>query len=317
MTPEESLGPEGAAASSLNGRVVFLLASRDTGAERLSAALDHIPGFAAAVPTHLFSTGVEEVLDHWVVSTLANAPVGYFGMVEAQELLLAARLLADAPLAAVRAARNADRVVEYSPDHISQASTIAALYPDAHLVHVVRDGRQVAARLASPAHPNRHRVGGGPHGRPARQLRGWRARDAARRWCDDQRAVLAVRHPNLHVVRIEDVLDDPSSTLSWLSTEIGVAPTSEGLESAVAAFGARERPPEPRAARPAAMVELLGADLLAHYGYDTVGAMQPWHAAARIELGLQSSIEGGRRRAIEVAARLTGYAQDGFGEESR
>src|SRR5436305_14648778 len=116
-------------------------------------------------------------------------------MTDVQTLLRETRRLADAPYEAFLRQTGAERVIEYSPGHISVADEVAGLYPDACLVQVVRDGRQVAARLSSP--PNESSP-----------------REASKRWLDEQRLVLGLEHPYLYDLRVEDLLWDPGQLLS-------------------------------------------------------------------------------------------------------
>ena len=115
-----------AAASLLHGRLVFLLATRETQAERLLTALGSLPGVVVApVPTHLFSEGIDELLDHWRTGLAPNQGLEVFA--GEQRVLLAVRRLADAVLGAIPGSATATRIVEYSPDHITGTKTIASL----------------------------------------------------------------------------------------------------------------------------------------------------------------------------------------------
>ena len=117
--------------------------------------------------------------------------------------------------------------------------------------------------------------------------------------------MLAVDHPNVHVVRMEDVLLDPHTALLRLATALRVEVRASELESAIAALGSRHPTPDPGAVRPGAMVELLGPDLLSHYGYDRIDAARTAQLAARLELGMEDSIERGRQEALRLAARIS------------
>ena len=249
----------------MHGRVIFLLATPESGAEQVLAALDCLGGVAAApVPTHVFSQGVESLLDTWISRT--KEALG--DKADDARFFADVRQLADAPLAARLAATGAERVVEYSHDHIRLIGPMMVLYPDAQFVHVVRDGRQVVANLASP-------------------LLGWAPFEAARRWCDDQRAAIALwEQPNLHVVRIEDLRADPGEVLAELAGRIGLEPSSEDLASAADVLGDGERPlptdPKPRYAN---LVDVLGSDVLSACGYETAEPTRARRWAAQAELG--------------------------------
>src|SRR3954451_7082356 len=154
------------AESAVQGRAIFLLATPESGAEQVLAALDCLAGVAPApVPTHVFSQGVETILDTW----LSRTKEALGDKADDARFFADVRTLADTPLVARLATTGAERVVEYSHDHIRLVGPMMVLYPDAQFVHVIRDGRTVLANPASPL------LGGAPF-------------EAARRWCDDQRA---------------------------------------------------------------------------------------------------------------------------------
>jgi hypothetical protein len=177
------------------------------------------------------------------------------------------RALADTPLAARLADAGADRIVEYSHDHIGLVGPMMVLYPDAQFVHVVRDGRQVVANLASP-------------------LLGWAPFEAARRWCDDQRAVIELwDEANLHAVRIEDLRDDPVNGVRDLAARLGIEPSTEGLASAARVLGDGTRPlPHGPVGRSTKLVDVLGSDVLSACGYEpsTPTRTERWVAQAQL-----------------------------------
>jgi hypothetical protein len=232
----------------VQGRAIFLLATPESGAEQVLAALDCFTGVAAApVPTHVFSQGVESLLDTW----LSRTKEALGDKADDARFFADVRQLADAPLAARLAATGADRVVEYSHDHIRLAGPMMVLYPDAQFVHVIRDGRQVVANLASP-------------------LLSWAPFEAARRWCDDQRAAIALwEQSNLHAVRIEDLRDEPTDGLAELATQLGLQPSTADLRAAadVLGGGGQLLPHDP-SERYASLVDVLGPDVLTACGYE-------------------------------------------------
>jgi hypothetical protein len=274
--------------SPVQGRVVFLLATPESGAEQVLAALDCLSGVATAVPTHVFSQGVESVLDTW----LSRTKEALGDKADDARFFGAVRALADAPLATRLEAVGADRVVEYSHDHIRLVGPMMVLYPDAQFVHVVRDGRQVVANLTSP-------------------LLGWAPFEAARRWCDDQRAVIELwEQPNLHAVRLEDLRADPASALTELVTSVGLEASPGDIAAAAAALGGGDHPlPDDPADRAAALVDVLGPDVLEACGYQPsqpTGARR-WVAQAQL------SSAGEIGWAVLGAARRFRAAQRGDG----
>ena len=253
MTGERASGP----------RVIFVLATPESGGERLARALGCLDGTAAMpVATNLFSQGIGSLLEVW--TGRMRESLGEYA--DDGRFLADVRSLADAPLAAWALRSGCEHVVEYSPDHIAYASLIAAVYPDAGFVHLVRDGRQVAESLASP-------------------LRGWAPGVAARRWHDDQQAVAGISDTvGVHTVRIEDVLSKPEYYVRGLAERLGIDADDEGVERATGILGT-STPPPVRTGRVATMVEVLGSDLLGALGYEVEPVSPARRVAAQLELG--------------------------------
>ena len=243
---------------------VFVLATPETGAEWLLRALGCLPGVTCApVPTHVFSQGIGALLDTW--ATGIRDAMGERANLES--FLDGVRRLADAPLAAWRRSQGADWVAEYSPDHIGHAGALARVYPDAHFVHLVRDGRQVARSLSSP-------------------LLDWSPPRAAWRWCDDQRAVAALGEDvKVHTVRLEDLLRDPTYYLDGLASRLGIDAGAAAVGEAAARLGSGKRAaPAVPVGRVGQLVDVLGGDLLVALGYEVDRASAVRRLLARAEL---------------------------------
>src|SRR5436190_13716613 len=113
-------------------------------------------------------------------------------------------------------------VIEKTPGHVHDLAAIAACYPDVHVVHLVRDGRDVARSLAEFEHG-------------ATSIRG-----AAQAWVDAieaaDRAAPRLRH--FREVRYEDLLADPvegvGDLLAWLGLRV-----DDTVRAAVGAAGTR------------------------------------------------------------------------------
>jgi hypothetical protein len=258
--------------STLAGRVIFVLATPETGADWLVRALDHLPGVTAApVPTHLASQGIDTLLDTW------DARISYAmgDRADAELFLDQVRVLADAPLAAWRRRQGAERVVEHSPDHISHALALTSVYPDASFVHLVRDGRQVVSSLASP-------------------LLAWPPWLAARRWCDDQRAVAALDNVSVHTVRVEDLFRDPAYYVGGLASRLDIDADSTSLQSVVDLFGSGDR------SMPSVSTGRVGT---LGYEVDAPSPLRRW--AAQVELGpigeVAWTVRGATRRFLTAA----------------
>ena len=281
--PRPYLDPEDVPESALAHRVVFLVATPRTGAERVLRALGCLPGVVAApVPTHLFEHGMRRVFEKWVIGGDTGRPQGMALVANDADWVLAARLLADTPLAALLSkSDDAELVVEYSPTHAANAELMTHLYPDASVLHIVADGRRVATRMSS--------------GLPERVT----PFAAAKRWCDEQRAVMECGHPALSVLRVEDIAADPKGAAAQLASIFGIDP-GPALDDAT-----RELEPLAHAApelptgRAAGLVEAMGTDLLSAFGYPTGQRGAAAMATARVDL----AVTRGREKTHALALR--------------
>lgn len=233
---------------------VFVLGGRDSGAREIAMALGQLPGAVVAMPdgSHLLSQGIAPVVGNFDVG-LDN---GLNALVDRSTLMSAVRALADDLLTSP--APEGSLLIDHSPSDVAYAAIIAEVYPDAHLVCVVRDGRDVVAAAA-----------------------GWRdAVRSARAWCRSARIVLGLAGGELvRVVRVEDVGAEPTGALASLAAWIGASGTPAFVDE-----------PPPRARRRAArtaLVEALGADLLTGLGYPISeralprARRAPWRAIGR------------------------------------
>jgi hypothetical protein len=212
---------------------VFVLGGAGSGARAIAAALGQLRGAVVAVPegAHVFSRGIAPLVGNFEL----GRENGLNTLVDRPDLVAALRDLADDLL--VRPAAPHSVVIDHSPDDVAFAALIAEVYPDAHLVCVVRDGRSVAAE--------------------ARSLRA--AVGVSRAWCRTNRALLAIANERVVVLRVEEVAADPDKSLVQLCVWLG----AEGpvrLEMALPESGRVRR-------TRAAMVEAIGGDVLARLGY--------------------------------------------------
>jgi hypothetical protein len=168
------------------------------------------------------------------------------------------------------------------------------VYPDALLLHIVRDGSDVVGRLSS-----RHRVVYWP--RPAPLAHG-----AIEQWCEDQRALDEFEDAeNYRVARIERILADPTAFLAWFAEGIGLDVDADDLLGAADALGSGEwELTHPRARRAQALLNIEGAELLDRYDYQPVDTGEALALAARVELGSHHVVERTRERLMSLSERL-------------
>lgn len=194
--------------------MIFCLGARRSGTyllERLMRAHPRI----AAVPseTHLISHGIAPLLERFHHGVRSAPRVGVvYG--DREKLLDAARDFCDAVFTEFDMPEAA-YLVERTPLHAEHAELIAELYPDSRVIHIIRDGRDVAASLLD------QRWG------PAT------IEEAAREWT---RAVRSARElagrSGYHEVRYEELLADPEAELQKLFGALELEMTPEALEAA-------------------------------------------------------------------------------------
>jgi hypothetical protein len=192
----------GRADTPLRDRMVFLVGAQRSGTNWLQRMLATHPDIATLPSeTQLFTVGIDVLADrvqHGVLSSTSTATV----FMEREEFLDAARAFCDAAFAGVaeRLHPDARRILERSPNHVERLALIGAVYPDSWVIHIVRDGRDVARSLVSQRW--------GPT----------TIRDAAELW---SRCVRSAREaaPGLRryrEVRYEDLLADPAAGMTKL-----------------------------------------------------------------------------------------------------
>src|SRR3954465_6216802 len=135
----------GRADSPLRHRMVFLVGAQRSGTNWLQRMLGTHPDVVTLPSeTQLFTVGIDvlaERVQHGVVGSTSTATV----FMSRDAFLDAARDFCDAAFGGVadRLDPAARRVLERSPNHVERLELIGAVYPDAWIVHIVRDGRDV------------------------------------------------------------------------------------------------------------------------------------------------------------------------------
>jgi hypothetical protein len=213
----------GAAPSrSMGERMVFVVGARRSGTNWIGRIIGTHPDVASITnESYLFhSLGeLERRFQHgskgsWQLATIyVDRPV----------LVDALRAFCDTVLSTVldEAPGQPQRLLERTPDHWRQLRLIGEVYPDAHVVHIVRDGRDVARSLvAMPWGPDD-------------------LADAAQEWVDavQQGRAEGQRLQHYTEVRYEELLADPRGGVAALFDALDLPITDALVEELLAEAG--------------------------------------------------------------------------------
>jgi hypothetical protein len=206
----------------------------------------------------------------------------------------------------------ATRILERTPWHAHTIDLIADVYPDAWVLHLIRDGRDVARSVMSQPW--------GPDTMP----------EAAAEWRETVELALGARKPERYrEVRYEDLLADPARTVpelvEWLGLEAGSETVARMLTEAGIKYNVDPSAPVAKAGKwtelPAEQLDefarIAGA-LNARLGYeqavpgeaDAVPAETP-----ATEWRRESMAERARTQLAAARARVTGKPPPGFERE--
>jgi hypothetical protein len=156
---------------------------------------------------------------------------------EQDEMLDALRDFCDrALLPYLRAVSGASRLVERTPEHVSYLDVIGGVYPDAYVVHIVRDGRDVARSLLSQTWASA----------PSTMA------DAAEEWRSSvESAEAAARSLQRYTrVRYEELLSNPRDQVTTLYGALGLDASEQVVHAAIVEAGIKYNvdPDAPRVA---------------------------------------------------------------------
>jgi len=205
--------------SPLRDRVIFLVGARRSGTNWLQRILDAHPD-VAAIPseTYLFSKGILPLRERFQHGVRGSTTTGVIYMDE-EDLLDALRDFCDrALLPFLEEDPRAKRLVERTPEHATCVDLIGSIYPDAHIVHIIRDGRDVARSLVNQTWSTA----------PASIT------DAAEEWRATVEAAEAAGDSleHFHTVGYERMLADPLHQISTLYEKLGL-PSGKAIVEAV------------------------------------------------------------------------------------
>ena len=198
------------AESPLQGRMVFNVGARRSGTFWLQRVVTAHP-LIAAVPseTHLFSLGLAPLMERFHHGAIGSAEVGKVYADRAQ-LVAALRTLCDGVFAPYLT-DGAQLLAERSPLHVEHVDLIGEVYPDARIIHIIRDGRDVARSLLAQSWGPRSMT------------------EAAQEWrAGIERARAGAPPDHYREVRYEDLHADPATHLAALYEWLGL-PTGEDV----------------------------------------------------------------------------------------
>lgn len=261
------------AVSPLEGRMIFLVGLRRSGTNWLERIV-HVHPDVVVIPgeTYLFGRGVR-TLQSQVRHTLPDASAVGSIYMSRPSFLEALRAYCDTVLAGAAAAIDPDafHIVERTPLHVFDLDLIGAVYPDARVVHIIRDGRDVARSVLS--------MDWGPQ----------TVADAAREWRAGITAARAAA-PGLSSyteVRYEELLADPAAGIVALFGALGLSAPDTVLAAAMEEWSTpfNTDPADPRighgkwagtwSAEEARIFDDIAGDVLRELGYGAAPEAAP------------------------------------------
>ena len=261
----------------MDGRLVLVVGSRRSGTNWLQRILQtHTALVGPNGESFLFSQGVAPLMARFHHGSPKASEVGSL-YADRPTLVAAMRAFCDTVLGDLLDALGpAERLVERTPEHVQCLDLVGELYPGVHVIHIIRNGRDVVRSLLS--------MQWGPAEAEV-AAEEWRAavvdgREAGRRLA------------NYREVRYEELLADPEPIVRDLYEWLGVSADEEAVAAAVAeasrAFTVDPKQPTIGAGKwregldPAALAVLqrVAGDALADLGYGDATAGGPPVAVA-------------------------------------
>lgn len=209
--------------SQLKDRVAFLVGVRRSGTNWLRRIVDAHPD-ATVIPgeTYLLSHGIRPLQERVQHGLRGSARTGTM-FVDTDRFNDAVRTLCDELLLGhLEGLDDPVRLIgERTPDHVRTLDLVRDIYPDAAVVHIIRDGRDVARSLVSqPWGPQTYR-------------------EAAEEWVTGIESARAIA-PELErylEIGYEHLLDDPARRVPELYEFLGLATDGDIVERALVEAG--------------------------------------------------------------------------------
>jgi hypothetical protein len=219
--------------SPLHGRMIFAYGAQRSGTWWLQRMLMAHPE-VAGVPseTYLFELGIKPLLERFHHGLRDSQTVAEM-YADREDLLDATRAFCDRAFAPYTEPGKT-YLCERSPGHAKAASLIAEVYPDARLIHIIRDGRDVARSLAARS------WGPGSIGAAAAE---WRDSVVCGREPADRSNYLEVRYEAL----LEDLEGGLRSIYDWLELPSDPALLEQAVQQSRRPLN--EDPKDPRVAK--------------------------------------------------------------------
>jgi len=206
--------------SPLRDRMIFLVGARRSGTNWLQRVVAAHPD-VASIPseTYLFSRGIAPLRERFHHGVQSSPGTGFLFM-DKPELLDALRNFCDRALSPyLAAAPSASRLAERTPEHVTSLDLIGDIYPDAYVVHIVRDGRDVARSLLNQKWASAPK----------------NIEEAAEEWrsCVESAEAGSRKLSRYRVIRYEELLRDPTRQVADLYEWLGVAKTPALVEAGI------------------------------------------------------------------------------------
>ncbi|MFA5785659.1 MAG: sulfotransferase [Actinomycetota bacterium] len=281
--------------SPLRDRMIFVVGARRSGTNWLQRTLAAHPDIVA-VPseTFLFSRGIAPLAERFQHAAPGLPQTGTTYM-DRQAFLDAVRSFCDSTFLGLLETLGGEghRLVERTPEHACHLDLIGDVYPDARILHIIRDGRDVVRSLLS--------MEWGPES----------VAEAAEEWRTSVESAVASgkRLPHYREVRYEEMLADPrphiSALFDWLGLDSTPAIIDRAVVEAAVPYNVDPASPKPGSGKwrgalsesDLTTVEQVAGRTLADLGYDL-------REAPTIRRASQGTLAELRARAERVPVKL-------------